>query len=94
MSRSKKDQKHNNYTEMEPDQILSKYSLTRENAAAYIDTITRKNQSQTAEEIGVSRDTISRYKREFSEMTDEERAQVIASLIQEKFLEEAAAHQQ
>jgi DNA-binding XRE family transcriptional regulator len=70
------------------NQILSEYSLTRETAAQYIDAITRLNQTQTAEEIGVSRDTINRYKRAFQQMNPRERSQLIASLTQDKLLQE------
>lgn len=72
---------------MEVDEILDKHRLTRDNAKQYIDAITRLNQSKTADEIGVSRSTISRYKNAFQDMTDRERALLIASLLQEKLLE-------
>jgi len=72
---------------MNIDDILETHGLTRDTAHAYIDAITRMNQSQTADEIGVSRDTINRYKHEFSEMSSQERALLIASLFQEQLLE-------
>lgn len=74
---------------MKVDTVLEKYSLTRDTAAQYIDAITRKNQTETAEALGVSRDTINRYKNAFSQMTGEERNLVIAALLQEKLLEES-----
>jgi DNA-binding XRE family transcriptional regulator len=74
---------------MKIDQILSKYSLTRDTTTDYINAITRMNQTETAEELDVSRDTINRYKNAFVQMTREERALVIASLTQEKLLEQA-----
>jgi len=66
------------------DEILEDHGLTRDNALAYIDAITRMNQSQAAEEINVSTDTIHRYKREFSRMDEHDRALVIATLFHEK----------
>lgn len=73
---------------MDVDTILEKYSLTRETTTRYVDAITRMNQSQAADEIGVSRDTVHRHKRVFAEMTPVERALVISSLTQENLLEE------
>jgi DNA-binding XRE family transcriptional regulator len=67
-------------TSMEVDKLLKKYSLTRDTATQYIDAITRKNQTQTAEELGVSRDTVNRYKNAFREMTRIERSLIIATL--------------
>lgn len=71
----------------EIDNILSKYGLTRANAAAYIDAVIRMNMSQAAEEIGVSTDTVHRYKRAFAKMTEEERALLITSLFDERWRE-------
>jgi hypothetical protein len=71
------------------DDILSKYSLTKETAQQYIDAITRMNQTQTAEELDVSRDTVNRYKNAFQEMTPQERNLLIASLAQNKLLQHA-----
>ncbi|GCF15051.1 hypothetical protein Harman_29860 [Haloarcula mannanilytica] len=67
-------------------EILSKYGLTRETVTQYIDAITRMNQTQTAEEIEVSRDTINRYKNAFKEMNAQERLLLISNLTQEKLL--------
>lgn len=71
----------------EIDRILSEYGLTRANATAYIDTVIRKNMSQAAEEIGVSTDTVHRYKRAFARMSEEERALLITSLFDERWRE-------
>lgn len=71
---------------MTVDEILEKYNLTRETTAAYIDAIVRLNQSDTADEIDVSRQTINRYKTTFREMTAEERLAVIAALAQDHAL--------
>ena len=75
---------------MDVDKILNRYNLERKNATRYIDAITRLNQSDTAEEINVSRQTVSRYKDAFQEMTDSERTLLIASLTQQKLFEQAA----
>jgi hypothetical protein len=71
------------------EQILTKYSITRETAAQYIDAITRSNQTQTAEELQVSRDTINRYKNAFSEMNAQERLLLITTLTQENLFNQA-----
>lgn len=69
------------------DDLLSKYSLTREDARAYIDAIVRLNQSQTADEIDVHRKTVENYKNRFTEMSEEERAFLIAALFDERHRE-------
>lgn len=74
---------------MNPQTILEKYGLTRETTAQYIDTITRSNQTQTAEQLQVSRDTINRYKNAFAEMNPEERLLLITTLTQNKLLDHA-----
>ena len=74
---------------MDTQTILEEYGLTRETTAQYIDSITRSNQTQTAEELDVSRDTINRYKNAFSEMDAQERLLLISSLTQEKLLDQA-----
>jgi len=71
------------------EQILSEYSMTRETAANYVDAITRSNQTQTAEELDVSRDTVNRYKNAFAEMNPQERVLLISTLTQEKLLQKA-----
>ena len=71
------------------DNILTKYSLTRDTAAKYVDAITQMNQTETAEALDVSRDTINRYKNVFRDMNKQERALLIASLTQDKLLEQA-----
>lgn len=73
---------------MDVDNILTNYNLERDTAAKYIDAIVRMNQSETADEIKVSRQTINRYKNAFSEMNHRERSLLIASLTQEKLLEQ------
>jgi hypothetical protein len=78
---------------MKADEILDKYNLEREIATRYIDAITCMNQTQTAQEVEVSRQTINRYKNAFSEMNPMERSQIIASLTQEKLLQHAADNQ-
>ena len=72
---------------MDLQTILNEYGLSRENAVNYVDAITQKNQTQTAEELGVSRDTVNRYKNAFEKMTAQERLLLISSLTQEKLLE-------
>lgn len=73
---------------MDTQTILEEYGLSRETAAKYIDAITRSNQTQTAEELDVSRDTINRYKNAFSEMDAQERLLLISNLTQEKLLDQ------
>jgi transcriptional regulator with XRE-family HTH domain len=75
---------------MEVDEILEKYGLTQDNTAAYINAITRSNQTETAEELDVSRDTIHRYKKAFQEMTSVERLFLISSLAQDQLLQQAS----
>jgi len=41
------------------DDILERYGLTRDTAQRYIDAITRLNQTEAADELDVSRDTIT-----------------------------------
>jgi|AntDeeMinimDraft_5_1070356.scaffolds.fasta_scaffold06647_2 predicted DNA-binding protein (UPF0251 family) len=72
---------------MDLQTILNEYGLSRENAVNYVDAITQMNQTQTAEELGVSRDTVNRYKNAFEKMTAQERLLLISSLTQEKLLE-------
>jgi len=72
---------------MQVDEILDQYNLTRETAARYIEAIVQMNQSQTAEEIDVSRPTINRYKNVFNEMSSQERLIVISTLAQEQLLD-------
>jgi len=69
------------------EDILNEYSLKRDTAAKYIDAITRQNQTQTADELEVSRHTINRYKNAFTAMTPPERLTLISSLTQDKLLE-------
>ncbi|WP_248896141.1 hypothetical protein [Haloplanus halobius] len=74
---------------MNADQLLEKYGLTRKTTQQYIDAITRLNQTQTADELNVSRDTINRYKNAFQKMTPQERTLLITALAQDKLLEHA-----
>ena len=74
---------------MDLNTILEKYGLSKDTAKEYITTITYLNQTKTAEEIGVSRDTVNRYKNAFAQMKPEERSLIIASLAQERLLEQA-----
>lgn len=69
------------------DDLLEKYSLTRDNAAAYIDAIVRMNQSETADEVELTRQTVNRYKNAFAQMEAEERAFLVASLFDERWRE-------
>jgi len=73
---------------MDTEKILGKYGLTQETTAQYIDAITRMNQTQTAEKLDVSRDTINRYKSAFQEMDAQERLLLISTLTQEKLLQQ------
>ena len=75
---------------MNLNQILEKYGLTRRTTTEYIDAITRMNQTQTADELNVSRDTINRYKNAFAEMSQRERTLLITSLAQDQLLDYVA----
>lgn len=66
------------------EEILQSYGLKRETAVRYLDAIVRSNQTQTAEEIGMTRHTVNRYKNAFQEMTGEERAFVIFTLFYDR----------
>ena len=74
---------------MDTETLLEEYGLSRETAAKYVDAITRQNQTQTAEELDVSRDTVNRYKNAFQEMSAQERLLLISTLTQEKLLQHA-----
>lgn len=69
------------------DDLLEQHSMTRDNAVAYIDAIVRKNQTETADETGLTRQTVNRYKKAFAQMDAEERAFLIASLFDERWRE-------
>jgi len=88
---SNKNQKPNyiQRSRMDTETLLEEYGLSRETAAKYVDAITRQNQTQTAEELDVSRDTVNRYKNIFQEMTPQERLLLISTLTQEKLLQHA-----
>lgn len=70
------------------DEILKRYGLKRDLTANYIDAIVRMNQSETADAIGVSRQTINRYKTTFREMTPQERLRVLSRLTQDALFDE------
>lgn len=72
---------------MDVDAILDRYNLTKDYARSYIDAIAHLNQSQAAEEAGISRETVRKYKNAFHKMTDTERAAVISALAHERLLE-------
>jgi hypothetical protein len=74
---------------MDVDEILEKYKLEQDTVTQYINTITHSNQSETAEEVDVSRQTINRYKNAFAQMKPEERLLIISTLTQQKLLEQA-----
>lgn len=74
---------------MDVDEILGKYKLEQDTVTQYINTITHSNQSETAEEVDVSRQTINRYKNAFAQMKPEERLLIISTLTQQKLLEQA-----
>jgi len=74
---------------MDTQTVLEEYGLSRETAAKYVDAITRQNQTQTADELDVSRDTINRYKNAFQEMNAQERLLLISTLTQDKLLQQA-----
>jgi response regulator of citrate/malate metabolism len=67
------------------EQILSRYGIDRETAMDFVDAIVRMNQSEAADEVGVSRPTIRRYKEKFGEMGESERAFLISYLSAEKY---------
>jgi len=69
----------------EVERILDQYGLTRDTAADYIDAIVRQNQTQTAAEIGVSGDTVHRYKRAFRAMSEAERSFLLFTLLAERY---------
>jgi len=73
---------------MDTEKILGKYRLTQATTAQYIDAITRMNQTQTAEKLDVSRDTINRYKNAFQEMDAQKRLLLISNLTQDKLLQQ------
>lgn len=64
-------------------QILSKYGLDRGLAQAYIEKAVYLNQTDTAEAMGVSRQTVRNYKEKFEEMNRGERVYLIAQFGEE-----------
>lgn len=75
-----------NHAKLEVDDILDRYNLTRDTAARYIDAIVRMKQSQAADGVEVSHQTINRYKNVFEKMSEPERLIVISSLAHEILL--------
>lgn len=72
-------------TMLSVDEILDEYNLTRAAAATYVDAITRLNQTQTAEVVGVDVRTINqKHKKAFNAMSAAERAMVIASVMRDR----------
>lgn len=72
---------------MDVDEILQRYSLTRDTARKYIDAIVQQNQSQAADDADISRRTVNTYQRAFHDMTDLERAALISALAHDNLLE-------
>lgn len=79
---------------LKPGDVLAKYSLSKEVAAGYVHLITYQNQTETAEELDVSRDTVNRYKNSFAEMSAEERLLLISAFAQDQLLDEATSEKQ
>jgi DNA-binding transcriptional regulator LsrR (DeoR family) len=69
------------------DDILESYGLTRATATDYIRYIVGCNQTETARQIDVSRDTINRYKKAFNKMTEIERTFLIYTLMEDHYTE-------
>lgn len=65
------------------DEILKRYSLQRDTARKYIEAAVMANGKETAQQIGVSRRTISNYKNGFKAMSEKERIKVIHELVKE-----------
>lgn len=57
--------------------------MERETAKRYVEAIIRLNQTETAEEIEVARQTVQNYKKAFSEMSQGKRAFVLHKLVEE-----------
>jgi len=72
---------------MPVDEILEHYSLTCDTARKYIDAIVQHNQSNAADDAGVSRQTVNAYQRTFCQMTDLERAAIISALAHDTLVE-------
>jgi hypothetical protein len=69
------------------DQILSKYGLDRRLAQDYLKNVVYLNQTETADAMGVSRQTVQRYKEKIGEMTQGERVYLLAQLGEESLME-------
>jgi len=71
------------------DEILKRYSLQRDTARRYVEAVTMGNGKEAAEQIGVSRRTVTNYKHGFKAMSRGERAIVLSELMQERYDEVA-----
>jgi len=71
------------------DEILKRYSLKRDTARKYVEAVTTGNGKETAEQIGVSRRTVTNYKQGFKAMSEPERAIVLSQLTKELYDEVA-----
>lgn len=67
------------------DKILKRYSLQRDTARKYIEAVTMGNGKEAAQQIGVSRRTVSNYKAGFKAMSDPERVLVLSHLMKERY---------
>jgi len=67
------------------DEILKRYSLQRDTARKYVEAITMGNGKEAAQQIGVSRRTVSNYQAGFNAMTKPERVLVLSKLMKERY---------
>lgn len=67
------------------DEILKRYSLQRSTARKYIEAVTMGNGKEAAQQIGVSRRTVSNYKQGFKAMSEPERVLVLSKLMEERY---------
>jgi hypothetical protein len=71
---------------MDVDRILDRYNLNRAQAQRYLDAISRLNQKETAEEVGVVPRTINqKFKKAFEDMSETERAFLFFNLFAERY---------
>ena len=71
---------------MDVDRILNRYNLDRSQARRYLDGISRLNQKETAEEVGVVPRTINqKFKKAFEDMSETERAFLFFNLFAERY---------
>ena len=71
------------------DEILKRYSLQRSTARRYVEAVTMGNGKEAAQQIGVSRRTVTNYKQGFKAMSRPERAIVLSQLTKELYDEAA-----